>query len=882
MEDGKGDDVSMKLKWIQPDMNGSAAAGSFRSLRIRTKLWLTLVPAVVTILAVTGYVTHWFSRQFLQEAVRRTVLLQTLAVAHEYETMMSRCREDVVELSLGAVTEEGLRKKWAHLKAARGWSYVEMGFMDKNGSRAMILAESEEGLERVSLEPGTSLWDGVEIPSAQTQGPSKGEAGPWMSSVVHVGYRSSDGSAFYGKATHVVRFISRSESRDGQGDEGFVFVSMDARQWRDILSLYNSRRSPLLGFVRSPELRYLYFMDPQGWILFQSEDQVNSNKALNTDTARSGLTGTFGRPGLPFAFRPNVDQRDYWEIVGDIREMKSGVLVRRISPAPDSKVDRVYIGYAPIFFSRGPNTDGASLYGAVVFVDRSRLITMAGYRQVDVMFIISLLSSVLVVLLLWGISRVITRPLYQLTAAVNALQESGHLEPIEIPDKDLETAMLKEAVNGLIQRLQEQVAAMEMQDRQLREMIMRERISLEEESDLLRVEREKLPEPLARLVGQSRAMQRFREFVIRAAAAEADVLIIGETGTGKQLAAEAIHALSRRASQPFVAINCGALDENLLLDALFGHVKGAFSEAKGDRKGAFLAADGGTLFLDEIGTASPKVQQALLRVIAERRVRPLGSDTEIPVDVRLVAATNEDLLDLTRRGLFREDLYYRLNVLTLHTPPLRERREDIPLLAAHFLARAGRQFKRPNVSLTQGALEALMAHLWPGNVRELENRLTRAVAMAEGSLIHAFDLEMDRDPLMNGSDSVDTLEGVLETRAKGTSADGGELDAARFDEGKTNEPKPSSKGGSSSAVVEINERQRKALGAILERGHLTRAEYQEIVRGGIAPRTALSDLQDLVAKGLLKKTGRGPATRYRLLHRGRLVASGNQTFGGSS
>ncbi|MEJ5347321.1 MAG: sigma 54-interacting transcriptional regulator [Desulfosoma sp.] len=880
MDDGKGDDMSMKLKWLQHDLNGSAVTGSFRSLRIRTKLWLTLVPTVVTILAVTGYVTHWFSRQFLQESVSRTVLLQTLAVAHEYESMMSRCREDLVELSLGPVTEEGLRKKWAHLKAARGWGYVEMGFMDKSGSKAMILAESEEGLERVSLEPGTSLWDGVGIASAETQGPSKGEAGPWVSSIVHVGYRSRDGSVFYGKATHVVRFISRSESRDGQGEEGFFFLSMDARQYRDILSLYNSRRSPLFGFVRSPELRYLYFMDPQGWILFQSEDEVDAGKALNTDTARSGLTGTFGRPGLPFAFRPNVDQRDYWEIVGNIRERKSGVLVRRISPTSESKVDRVYIGYAPILFSRGP--DGASLYGAVVFVDRSRLITMAGYRQVDVMFIISLLSSLLVVLLLWGISRVITRPLYQLTAAVNALQESGHLETIEIPDKDLETAMLKEAVNGLIQRLQEQMAALEMQDRQLREMIMRERISLEEECDVLRVEREKLPEPLARLVGQSRAMQRFREFIIRAAVAEADVLIVGETGTGKQLAAEAIHALSRRASQPFVAINCGALDENLLLDALFGHVKGAFSEAKGDRKGAFLAADGGTLFLDEIGTASPKVQQALLRVIAERRVRPLGSDREVPVDVRLVAATNEDLLDLTRRGLFREDLYYRLNVLTLHTPPLRERREDIPLLAAHFLARAGRQFKRPNVSLTQGALEALMAHPWPGNVRELENRLTRAVTMAEGSLIHASDLELDRDPLMNGSDSVDTLKGVLEARAKGASTDVGELGAVRFDEGQKEEPKPSSKGGPSSTLVEINERQRKALEAILERGHMTRAEYQEIVGGGIAPRTALSDLQDLVAKGLLKKTGRGPATRYRLLHRGRLVASGNQTFGGSS
>lgn len=872
----------MKWKWLQPDPNGFIVAGSFRSLRIRTKLWLTLVPAVVTMLAVTGYVTHWFSRQFLQEAVRRTVLLQTLAVAHEYEIMMARCREDVVELSLEPWTEERFREKWARLKAARGWSYVEAGFMDKSGTRATILAESEEALVTVVLEPGTSLWDGVEIPSAETQGPVRAEAGPWVSSVVHVGYRSRDGSAFYGKATHVVRFISRSRSRDSHGEEGFVFLSVDARQWRDILSLYSSRRSPLFGFVRSPELRYLYFTDPKGWILFQSEDTLNTGKALSTDTARSGLSGTFGRPGLPFAFRPHVDQRDYWEIMGEIRELKSGVLVRHIPPAPDSKVDRVYIGYAPIMFSREPDTQEAALYGAVVFVDRSRLITMAGYRQVDVVFIISLLSSALVVLLLWGISRIITRPLYQLAAAVNALQENGRLEPIEIPDKDLDTAILKEAINGLIQRLRDQMAALEMQDRQLREMIMREKISLEEESDVLRLERETLPEPLARLVGQSRAMQKFRELVIRAGSAEADVLIIGETGTGKQLAAEAIHALSRRASKPFVSINCGALDENLLLDALFGHVKGAFSEAKSDRKGAFLAAHGGTLFLDEIGTASRKVQQALLRVIAERRVRPLGSDTEVPVDVRLVAATNEDLLDLTRRGLFREDLYYRLNVLVLHTPPLRERREDIPLLAAHFLSLAGRQLRRPNISLTQGALEALMAHHWPGNVRELENCLTRAVAMAKGPLIQAADLNLHRDPCMNGSECTDTQEGMAEGRAWVAPRDVRDAETGRLPGEEKSGSKPASKNGPPSVGIEINERQRKALEVMVERGHMTRAEYQEVVGGGIAPRTALSDLQDLVAKGLLKKTGRGPATRYKLLHRGRLVASGNHTIGGSS
>ena len=165
---------------------------------------------------------------------------------------------------------------------------------------------------------------------------------------------------------------------------------------------------------------------------------------------------------------------------------------------------------------------------------------------------------------------------------------------------------------------------------------------------------------------------------------DVDVLIIGETGTGKQLAADAIHHLSPRKRKPFTSINCGELDENLLLDTLFGHVKGAFTEARGDRKGAFLEADGGTLFLDEIQTASMSVQQSLLRAIAMPKIKPLGSDREIDVDVRLIAATNIDLSTLIEQNRFRSDLYFRLKVISIHTPPLREHRENLPLLAGYF------------------------------------------------------------------------------------------------------------------------------------------------------------------------------------------------------
>lgn len=878
----KGEMRRMGEKLFYEDLPGSGGGLSFRSFRIRTKLWLTLVPTVLTILIVTGYVSHWFSSRFLREAVRRTVLLQTLAVAHEYEMFMARCREDLLWLSQGDFTEEHLRTVWAGFRAARGWGYAELGFVEKSGANGIVLAVSGEGVENVVFEPGTSLWDGLDGLYGWSHEPPESDPGPWIGPLVHVGYRSPDGAPYYGRATHVVRFIARVRSHDGKSPEGYVFLSVDARRWRDILSLYNSPRSPLFGFVRSPELRYLYFIDAQGWILFQSEDAVDSGRALNTETARFGLSGTYGKPGLPFAFRPNVEHADFWGIAGDVREKKSGVMVRYVPPASESKVDHVYIGYAPILFSQGPQSQERILYGGVVFVDRSRLITMAGYRQVDVVFIIGLVSAVVVALVLWGVSRIITRPLVRLAAAVNVIQETGRLEPIDIPEKDLDTAFLKDAVNQLIERIRSQMAALEMQDRQLRQMIMREKISLDEESDVLRVDRESLPEPLARLVGQSAAMQQFREFVVRAAAVEADVLIVGETGTGKQLAAEAIHALSRRGSKPFVSINCGALDENLLLDALFGHVKGAFSEAKSDRKGAFLTADGGTLFLDEIGTASPKVQQALLRVLAERKVRPLGSDTEHAVDVRVVAASNVDLTDLVRRGLFREDLYYRLNVLTLRTPALRDRREDIPLLAAHFLSLAGSKLNRPKVSLTQGALEALLAYDWPGNVRELENRLTRAVAMAEGSRIHASDLDLHGDagiPYRLGADR--EPQPAEENGGKGDSVSRGMSEDFLREGGKA-AARTSGSAKRDPAIVELNERQRKALTVLFQRGHITRAEYQEVVGGGVAPRTALNDLQDMVAKGVLKKTGRGPATRYRLMRREQLQACFTQGPGGSS
>jgi DNA-binding NtrC family response regulator len=238
-----------------------------------------------------------------------------------------------------------------------------------------------------------------------------------------------------------------------------------------------------------------------------------------------------------------------------------------------------------------------------------------------------------------------------------------------------------------------------------------------------------------RPVGRSKAWQDVLRLAETVAPTDSLVLLQGESGTGKEVISRYIHQLSGRADGPFLSINCGALPESLLESELFGHVKGSFTGAVRDKAGLFTAAAKGTTFLDEIGETTPSTQVKLLRVLQAREVIPVGATEAIPIDTRVIAATNRDLEEETRRGTFRTDLYYRLNVFTLHLPPLRQRRDDVPLLIDTFLRRAaahdGGQPKRPS----DEALDAMMAYSWPGNVRELENALERAVILTRGEVI---------------------------------------------------------------------------------------------------------------------------------------------------
>jgi len=261
-----------------------------------------------------------------------------------------------------------------------------------------------------------------------------------------------------------------------------------------------------------------------------------------------------------------------------------------------------------------------------------------------------------------------------------------------------------------------------------------EKRRLEQENTLLKRElREKYN--FANMVGKSKDMQTVYNLIEKVAASDSTVLIAGESGTGKEVAARAIHAFSHRKDKPFVSLNCGALPENLLESELFGHVKGSFTGAVANKKGMFEVAEKGILFLDEVGEMTPMTQVKLLRALQDRRIRRVGGIQEISVDVRIIAATNQDLKKALEQGRFREDLFYRLNVISFEMPPLRRRRDDIPLLANHFLKRTCDRLGRKEKRFAPEVINVFEAYPWPGNVRELENIIERIVAIEDRETI---------------------------------------------------------------------------------------------------------------------------------------------------
>jgi len=263
---------------------------------------------------------------------------------------------------------------------------------------------------------------------------------------------------------------------------------------------------------------------------------------------------------------------------------------------------------------------------------------------------------------------------------------------------------------------------------------------------MISTERERVKQSLKKKVGLNRILggneviSRLRQQIENISSCEVSVLITGESGTGKELAARAIHYLSGRAHQPFVPVNCGAIPDSLFENELFGHRKGAFTDASFNQEGLVKEAEGGTLFLDEVGVIPPHLQVKLLRLLQDKEYKLLGDAATRVADIRIIAATNEDLPDLVKKGTFREDFYYRLNIVSLHIPPLRNRKEDIPILTDYFIKKYCREYNKAVKGASPEAVELLMANRWPGNIRELENKIQQAVVMSTEGFILPRDI----------------------------------------------------------------------------------------------------------------------------------------------
>ena len=343
------------------------------------------------------------------------------------------------------------------------------------------------------------------------------------------------------------------------------------------------------------------------------------------------------------------------------------------------------------------------------------------------------------------------------------------------------------------------------------------------------------------IIGKSAQMQRIFELIEKVAPTKATVLITGDSGTGKELIARAIHYNSPRKEQPFISVNCGALPETLLESELFGHEKGAFSGAVSQRKGRFELAHEGTLFLDEISEMSPPLQVKLLRILQEMEFERVGGSQTLKVDVRIVAASNRNLKEDAANGHFRSDLYYRLNVVHVYLPPLRERPDDLPLLVNHFLAKYSKENNQEMISISSGAMERILDYHWPGNVRELENVIERAIILSDRQEIQFKDLPPDlREP---------GAAPVTVTQEKKTT-DTGILTV------------PGLSAGDRMPDSGFKVRQMQAMAFIKTHGFITNKYYSQLAE--ISERQALRELNELVDSGKLHRIGKGRACRYLL------------------
>lgn len=840
------------------------------------RLTATGLPAAALILAAAFAVLALAAQDSVKRAHERNAGLRVQAMALVLERVFTEAHNQLRILSTGPVSRRAMMARLRLRAGADGIRYREMAFLARKEEDSFILLNLDDEIVVVPPEAARQAVGGPFSLGATRHAPHQAQVnGP-----LEVTYPALDGKDSVRSLTLKVLRLSTPIFENGEFS-GILILSLDLAVLRDALSLFAREAGGTDAEDAAPGV----FFDADGWMLFAFGPGIGPEAPLSVGAARRGFEGDFGRPGFGTAFRPSADDLPWWDMVAamqaggsthaDLGSGLGGHIPGRARLA----------GCAPIRFQVAPG-ESVIIGGIMAPVDAD-----SGPEAVRPLWGAAALACLAAILLLgwrlWRTGRAAGRSMLLLAEAVERRVQGDPdpLEPIAAPE---EVRRVHRAVGGLINRLRH--AEQERSTWRSRQLSLRDR----EPSD-------SMPEEVAArhgLVGDSPVMAALREDIARAARTDADVLVIGETGTGKELVSRAIHAAGNRAGGPFVTINCGALDENLLMDTLFGHVPGAFSEAKKPRKGAFLAAEGGVLMLDEVGNASPRVQQALLRALSTRVMRPLGSDEEVPFDTRIIAATNADL---TRGDEFRADLYYRLAVITVATTPLRDHAEDIPALAAHFLSAEAAARGMPMPALSRGAMRRLLSCPWPGNVRQLRNCLIRAFAFSENGIIQEENLQLDTP----GAAESAPAEAVPAHRASGLpdgvhsagtpaaapappvpsapsipSAGG---TAAREIPGETLGESPAD-GAADDADADGTAPAEDALAALPQRildllprmaaaGSLSRQEYQDLAPD-ISMRTAQYDLQLLQRLNLAERRGRGPAQRYVLTPAGENLAAG--------
>ena len=844
--------------WTRPVLGNSLETTRFFVNRSMTSRVLLLgLPLLTLVLLLVFLATGRSIEALVNRAIARNAQLQAQAMSLSLEQILTETRNQLLILAAGSMDPKDMVRRLQFRVRAEGLRYREVAFMGTDPSQRYLLLSY--GGEIISIPPDiASATVGnpfTSLSAAQRPGHVQ------VSQPLEVVYSMVPlNDSVQSIPLYVIRFST--PIYDAQGVfQGMLILSLDLTVLRDAISMLSSSSAPLRTADDETRIRSIFF-DNQGWMLFQSEN-LEADEAggrLNSDSLRAGFQGEFGRAGFSTAFRPGPNHVNYWSMVSNVQAGHSGQIFLDNSDAwghENSAVEGV--SFAPVTFAANPDSP-RTIMGGLAVLDTSFTATRTGIQIIGIYGICLLAGICLLGLGLAWLARGTTKRLRRLSNEVNMRIDSHSSNPLVLPPMPRELEQLKDAINALLHRLRRS------EEEQLNQQLMQDARRAREPAENM-PELDDIPEN--GLVGTSAAMQDLRANILKAAPTMADVLVIGETGTGKELVSAAIHQASPRANGPFITINCGALDENLLMDTLFGHVKGAFTEARQPRKGAFLTAEGGTLMLDEIGNAAPKVQQALLRALSTRMIRPLGSDEDVPFDTRIIAATNAELLQDAQEGSFREDLYYRLAVITIRTPPLRRRKSDLPLLAVFFLTRAAESQGLPTPRLSRGALRKLQEYHWPGNVRELQNCLARALAFCENGLIFAENIQLGPDTLPG--DIARPERGKLScppARADSRQPHG---EAAETAESPVAQPVPAESEdqgampAAEDAQPRLNARLARLLPQIVELGSISRQEYQDMSGKDISMRTAQYDLQILVRLGLVRREGRGPAQRYIVL-----------------